>query len=98
MSYEIQVVRLGELIRRMKDDVEVEDSATYRRLTIHLNNKGVSIRDELLGREIGTKKQFVVISGQFLLSKIDARNGAFGIIPSHVIRGIITGNFWAYVV
>jgi type I restriction enzyme S subunit len=31
-----------------------------------------------------------------VLSKIDARNGAFGILPSHCDEAIITGNFWAF--
>jgi len=54
------------------------------------------VRDEVFGIEIGTKSQFIVREGLFLMSKIDARYGAFGIIPSEVDGGIITGNFWAY--
>ena len=34
--------------------------------------------------------------GQFLLSKIDARNGAFGVVPEELDGGIITGNFWTF--
>jgi type I restriction enzyme S subunit len=30
------------------------------------------------------------------MSKIDARNGAFGIVPEEADGAIITGNFWAY--
>lgn len=36
------------------------------------------------------------LRGDFILSKIDAMNGAFGIISSEVDEAIITGNFWAY--
>jgi type I restriction enzyme, S subunit len=96
MSDDWPMVHLGNLLQRIKDEMDVEDFVTYQRLTIHLNNKGISIRDEVPGREIGTKRQFVVHEGQFLLSKIDARNGAFGIVPHGVDSGIITGNFWAY--
>jgi restriction endonuclease S subunit len=31
-----------------------------------------------------------------LLSKIDARNGAFGIVPDEADGAIITGNFWTF--
>lgn len=48
------------------------------------------------GSLIGTKLQFTVKKGQFLLSKIDARLGAFGIVPDILDGGIITGNFWAF--
>jgi type I restriction enzyme S subunit len=91
-----QEVPLGKLLTRIKNEVLIQDFERYQRLTIHGNNKGISIRDEFEGHQIGTKKQFVVHKGQFLLSKIDAMNGAFGIVPEHVEKGIITSNFWAY--
>lgn len=91
-----QMVQLAVLLQRIKEEVAIEDFQTYQRLTIHLKNNGIGVRDESPGHSIGTKKQFAVQSGQFLLSKIDARNGAFGIIPNGVSHGVITGNFWAY--
>ena len=91
-----QEVPLGSLLTRIKDQVLIQDFDKYQRLTIRINNNGISIRDDLEGHLIGTKNQFVVHSGQFLLSKIDAMNGAFGIVPESVEKGIITGNFWAY--
>ena len=30
------------------------------------------------------------------MSKIDARNGAFGVVPDELNEGIITGNFWTF--
>jgi hypothetical protein len=74
-------VRLGEVLRRVKDEVLVDDSEFYSRLTIRMNGKGIVLRDHVHGLEIGTKRQFLTRSGQLVLSKIDARNGAFGILP-----------------
>ena len=90
------LVRLGDVLLRRKDGVDVEDDKEYTRLTIRMNGQGVDVRDKTYGREIGTKRQFKVKAGQFLLSKIDARNGAFGVIPSHCHDAIVTGNFWAF--
>lgn len=90
------LVRLGDVLLRRKDGVDVEDDKEYTRLTIRMNGQGVDVRDRTYGREIGTKRQFKVKAGQFLLSKIDARNGAFGVIPSHCHDAIVTGNFWAF--
>lgn len=42
------------------------------------------------------KNQFLIREGQFLLSKIDAWNGAFGVVPEGLDKGIITGNFWTF--
>ena len=50
----------------------------------------------VIGSKIGTKNQFVISKGQFLLSKIDARNGAFGVVPDVLDGGVITGNFWTF--
>jgi type I restriction enzyme M protein len=89
-------IRLGNVLRRRKDAVEIEDDTLYKRLRIQVKGRGVVLRDERTGRQIGTKRQFLVQAGQFLLSKIDARNGAFGIAPEEGDGAIITGNFWAY--
>src|SRR2546423_127884 len=96
MSINFPMVPLRELVQRKKDEIIVQDSEVYSRLTIHLNGKGISLRDKVLGSEIGTKLQFIVSVGQLLLSKIDARNGAFGIVPSECDEAIITGNFWVF--
>jgi len=56
----------------------------------------VFLRDKEVGENIGTKKQFLIKEGQFLLSKIDARNGAFGLATDEVDGSIITADFFAY--
>lgn len=90
------LVRLGDVLLRHKDSLDIEDDEGYTRLTIRMNGRGVGIRDKVCGREIGTKRQFRVKAGQFLLSKIDARNGAFGLVPNDCDHAIVTGNFWAF--
>ena len=72
----------------------VEDDKRYKRITIKTNCGGVFVRDEVLGKDIKTKKQYYVKAGQLAVSKIDARNGAFGIVPPEADGAIITGNFW----
>jgi type I restriction enzyme, S subunit len=68
----------------------------YKRVTIRVNGNGVTVRDQEIGRNIGTKRQFLATEGQFLLSKIDARNGAMGIAPADVDGAIITADFLAF--
>jgi type I restriction enzyme M protein len=91
-----QAVELASALKRRRDVVMIEDDETYKRLRIQVKGRGVLLRDEVPGAEIGTKRQFRVEAGQFVLSKIDARNGAFGVVPDECDKGIITGNFWAY--
>ena len=89
-------LKIGDFLKRRKDAVDVTDGVKYKRATIRINHKGISVRDELDGTQIKTKRQFIISKGQFLLSKIDARNGAFGIVPEELNKGIITGNFWTF--
>lgn len=88
--------KIGDFLKRIKNQIDINDSVKYKRVTVSGNHKGVSLRDELIGSAIGTKKQFTIKAGDFILSKIDARNGAFGIIPDELDNAIITGNFWTY--
>lgn len=87
---------IGSFLNRVKDSVEIQDDIEYKRVTIKTNHQGVKLRNKALGSTIGTKKQFKIKGGDFILSKIDARYGAFGIIPEDLDGAIITGNFWTY--
>lgn len=90
------MMRIGEFLKRNKTALVIEDDVIYKRPRIRVRNGGISLRDEILGEKIGTKNQFLISKGQFLLSKIDARNGAFGVVPEKLDGGIITGNFWTF--
>ncbi len=90
------LVALGVFLYRSRNIIDVKDDIVYKRVSISTIGKGVSVRDERQGKKIGTKKQYRINSGQFLVSKIDARNGAFGVVPLEAENAIITGNFWAY--
>ena len=90
------MVRIGEFLTRNKTAVTIQDEPVYQRVTIRVRNGGVVPRDEVKGANIGTKKQYVISSGQFILSKIDARNGAMGIIPESLDGAIVTQDFLAY--
>ncbi len=90
------LMRIGDFLKRNKTGIEIQDNKIYKRATIRVRNGGIFLRDTQEGKNIGTKKQFLIRCGQFLLSKIDARNGAFGVVPKELEGGIITGNFWTF--
>ena len=92
----MKLTKIGDFLKRSKIPIDILDNEEYKRVTIRINHNGVSLRDTETGKKIGTKKQFILKSGQFIVSKIDARYGAFGIAPDEVDGAIITGNFWAY--
>ena len=90
------MMRIGEFLKRNKTAITIQDGVKYKRVTIKVRNGGVILRDEVMGENIGTKKQFLVSKGQFILSKIDARNGAMGIIPAELDGAVVTQDFLPY--
>lgn len=88
--------KIADFLGRNRNVIEVKDDIEYKRVTVKLYNKGVIQRDQVFGVNIGTKKQFVISQGQFILSKIDARNGAFGLVPQELDGAIVTADFLTY--
>ncbi len=91
-----ELIRIGTFLSRNKTPIIVEDDKYYKRVTVKSNNGGCCLRDKIIGKQIGTKLQFLISEGQFILSKIDARNGAMGVVPKECDNAIITGNFWTF--
>ena len=96
LNSEYELKPLSKLLKRVKNTVNIKDDVIYKQITIQMWNKGIVLRENQYGMDIGTKKQFLVKKNQFLISKIDARNGAYGIVPRELDNAIITGNFWAF--
>lgn len=88
--------RIGDILTRHKTSVSVKEDVVYKQVTIRTNYKGVVLRGTQSGATIGTKNQWRVSADQFILSRIDARNGAFGIIPEELEGAIVTNDFLAY--
>lgn len=86
-------VKIGDVIRRNTTLVSIEDKTLYKQITLKTNGGGAVLRDKKWGKDIGTKKQYLAKEGQFIMSKIDARNGAFGVVSNELDNAIVTGDF-----
>ena len=86
-------VKIGDVIRRNTTLVSIEDKTLYKQITLKTNGGGAVLRDKKRGKDIGTKKQYLAKEGQFIMSKIDARNGAFGVVSNELDNAIVTGDF-----
>lgn len=90
------MARIGSFLVKSKDIIEIQKDVEYKQVTIKINNGGVVPRNNgetILGSEIKTMRQYVVHAGQFIMSKIDARNGAYGIVPAELEGAIVTNDF-----
>jgi type I restriction enzyme S subunit len=87
------LVSLGEVLRKSGNWITLQPEQTYREVTVRLWGKGVTLRREVLGAEIASDRRLRVKPGQFIASRIDARNGAFGLIPDELDGGVVTNDF-----
>lgn len=90
------LIQLSKVLNRIKEPIIIDDDCLYKRITVRLYGQGVLQRDEIFGKDIGTKRQFVAHAGQLIISRIDARNGAFGIVPDELEGAIVTNDFWLF--
>jgi type I restriction enzyme, S subunit len=89
-------VALSEVLHPAQEWTTVDPSRTYREVTVKLWGKGVILRKEISGSEIRSERRLVVHAGQFILSRIDARNGAMGLVPQALDGAVVSNDFPVY--
>ncbi len=86
------IVALGELLRRSDEHAAIDPAAEYHEVTIRLWGKGVVSRGKVLGSDMVSARR-VVRANQLILSKIDARNGAIGLVPPELDGALVSNDF-----
>lgn len=85
-------VALGELISRADETAMLDPLEQYHEVTIKLWGKGVLSRGKVMGSDVVSARR-VVRENQLILSKIDARNGAIGLVPPELDGAIVSNDF-----
>lgn len=85
-------VKLGELLRRSNETIDPQADIEYREITVRLWGRGVVERGRVLGASLSGRR-FVARVGQFIASRIDARNGAMGLVPESLGGALVTNDF-----
>lgn len=86
-------VPLGNVLRRSERVIPLDPEATYREVKVRINGKGVVERRLIQGVEIASDRRFEARAGQFIISRIDARHGASGIVPPELDGAVVTNDF-----
>jgi type I restriction enzyme S subunit len=87
---------LGSVLTKSDNWVEIDPLNNYTELTVHLWGRGVSARRVVEGSEIAGQRRLKVLTGEFVVSRIDARHGAFGIIPDDLNGAVVSNDFPAF--
>jgi type I restriction enzyme S subunit len=84
--------KLADVLRRANDAITPDASAEYKEITVRLWGKGAVERGRVPGGSLSGRR-FVARAGQFILSRIDARNGAMGLVPPSLDGALVTNDF-----
>ncbi len=87
---------LGSVLSKSDDWITPELDKEYNEVTVRLWGKGVVLRGKVTGSEIAGGRRLQVRANQFILSRIDARNGATGLIPESLDGAVVTNDFPVY--
>ena len=89
-------VPFGTFLTRSHNWTEPQPDRIYKQITVRLWGKGLTLRGEVYGSKIAARRQVQVRKGQFLLSRIDARHGAFGLVSPDLDGALVSGDFPAF--
>jgi len=93
MKVDWSEVQVGEFLIPVREAITISDDELYNQLTVSMHGRGVRLRQTVLGKGIKTKNQFMAKAGRFIYSRIDARNGAMGVVPDELDGAVVTGDF-----
>lgn len=85
--------KLADLLTQIHESVSIDNDTIYSQVTVRMHNHGLALRQKCRGEEIKTKKQYRIHTGQFICSRIDARNGAMGLVPPELNGAIVSNDF-----
>ena len=89
-------IALGEVLTSQSEGCVILPEEEYREITVSLWGKGVRLRRKIPGSEIASATRRIARKGDFIISKIDARHGAYGFIPQSLDGAVVTNDFPLY--
>ena len=87
---------MGRFLRLRKESFVIDDTETYRLVTVQLHARGIRERQWLRGADIKTKRQQRVQADDLLVAEIDAKVGGFGIVPPQLAGAIVSNHYFLY--
>ena len=78
----------------IRDDyVDLADSEKYTRIIVKRRHEGIVLRDIVYGRDILTKNQYVVHTGDFVISRRQIVHNACGLIPEEFGGAVVSNEY-----
>lgn len=88
-----EMVKLGDVLEERATKTQSFDSASIQQVTVKLHGLGAGKRKVDLAKARPTTSGYRVVAGDFIYSRIDARNGAFAIVPPFLDGAVVSKDF-----
>ena len=98
MKYNWAVKRIGEFVKHSENSVAIIPTETYSILGMSLEGRGLFIREQKRGVEIGSKSLNKVVSGEFIYSRLFAWKGAFDFVKDDFEGCFVSNEYPSFVV
>ena len=89
-------IEIGDVITQTSRPVNVEMGESYAHFGIYSFAKGLFAKSALNGSEIKAKKLYRVESGQFIYGRLNAYEGAFGLVTDDLDGAHVSNEFPAF--
>ncbi|MGE6832813.1 restriction endonuclease subunit S [Priestia megaterium] len=84
---------LDDLLLDVSRPLKMVDDETYQLVTVKRRNGGIVPRGFFKGSEVLVKSQFIIKSGDYLISKRQVVHGANGIVPDYLDGSIVSNEY-----
>ncbi|OFT88902.1 restriction endonuclease subunit S [Corynebacterium sp. HMSC28B08] len=92
-GHEWPTVKLGDVLTPVRESEFFPNPGAERFVTVKLHGQGAVERGISAGKTPVAFTGFRIQAGQFIYSRIDARNGAFAIVPSELDGAVVSKDF-----
>ena len=92
-SPEWKEVKLGDILRYLDERIVMDDEKDYLTITVKRRHGGLELREKMFGHQIATKKQFKVVPGAFIISRVQCWHQAYAIVGQAPPNAIASTNY-----
>ena len=83
------LVRIGDILTYLDERIDLDEAQEYITITVKRRHGGLEERERLLGHQIVSKKQFRMVPGAFIISRVQCWHEAYAMIPPDVPPNMI---------
>lgn len=91
-----EFIRFGDVLKQVRRKVQMDDDVLYDQPVIRRRHGGIELREQQYGRDIKTKAQSLLRTGDWLMSKVQILHGAYGIVPAELDGAIASGTYFTF--